>query len=163
MDNAQKAIMIGVGLFVTILIIAAVMLIVNPAIDMIRNLTGQVEQLSASMQARLTAEYDDRSITGSAVKSAIQQFYQDESMVLEVKATSSANYLEYAKVRGNGTLVLDQPLKYDSSNVQSKIGKLDDTSDMVNCVSTNARYRAELIRNASGDTVMGIRFTKEGN
>ena len=54
MDNAQKAIMIGVGLFVTILIIAAVMLIVNPAINLINNATNKVSNLSDALQQRLT-------------------------------------------------------------------------------------------------------------
>ena len=35
MDNAQKAIMIGVGLFITIIIIAAVMLITGMGQDML--------------------------------------------------------------------------------------------------------------------------------
>ena len=72
MDNAQKAIMIGVGLFVTILIIAAVMLIVNPALNLINNATDRVANLSDSLVKQLTLEYDDRVVTGSKVISAVQ-------------------------------------------------------------------------------------------
>ena len=82
-------------------------------------------------------------------------------MVLEVKATSGADYLEYGKIRGNGTLELDKGLTYDASNVQTKVSKLTDSSDTTNFVPANARYRAELIRSTSGDIVMGIRFTRE--
>jgi len=53
MDNAQKAIMIGVGLFVTILIIAAVMLIVNPAINLIDNAAGKIGNLSETFTTML--------------------------------------------------------------------------------------------------------------
>ena len=56
MDNAQKAIMIGVGLFVTILIIAAVMLIVNPALNLINNATDRVANLSDSLVKQLTLQ-----------------------------------------------------------------------------------------------------------
>ena len=160
MDNAQKAIMIGVGLFVTILIIAAVMLIVTPAIDMIKNATNRVTNLSESLQKQLTLEYDDTTVTGARVISAIQLYCTDEDMVLEVKATSGADYLEYGKVRGNGTLELEKALKYDASNVQSKVSVLTDSSDTTNYVPASARYKAELIKSTTGDVVMGIRFTR---
>ena len=160
MDNAQKAIMIGVGLFVTILIIAAVMLIVTPAIDMIRNATEQATQLSESVQNQLTLQYDDVNVTGAQVISAVQLYCTDQDMVLEVKATNAVDYLEYRKVRGNGTLELEKALSYDTSNVQSKVSVLTDSSDTTNYVPASARYRAELIRSTSGDVVMGIRFTR---
>ena len=44
MDNAQKAIMIGVGLFITIIIIAAVMLITGMGQDMLVEGQQQVQQ-----------------------------------------------------------------------------------------------------------------------
>ena len=50
MDNAQKAIMIGVGLFITIIIIAAVMLITGMGQDMINSSTSQVSNISSSLQ-----------------------------------------------------------------------------------------------------------------
>ena len=160
MDNAQKAIMIGVGLFVTILIIAAVMLIVNPAIELINKATGRIANISEALEQQLYAKYDSVTVTGSEVISAIQLYCTDQSMVLEVKATSAADYLEYGKIRGNGTLVLDKGLNYDSSNVQSKVSKLTDSTDTANCVPANARYMAELVKSTSGDVLMGIRFTR---
>ena len=42
MDNAQKAIMIGVGLFITIIIISAVLLITNLGTGLINNAQGQL-------------------------------------------------------------------------------------------------------------------------
>ena len=160
MDNAQKAIMIGVGLFVTILIIAAVMLIVTPAIDMIKRATGQVTNLSDALQAQLTAEYDGTTVTGAQAKAAIKMYYTDENMILEIQATKGAKYLDYGKVRGNGTTSIDKALTYDSSNVKSTIGTLDDSSDTTNYVPSSAKYKAELIRSTSGDVVMGIIFTR---
>ena len=161
MDNAQKAIMIGVGLFVTILIIAAVMLIVTPAIDMIRNATEQATQLSESVQNQLTLQYDDVNVTGAQVISAVQLYCTDQDMVLEVKATNAADYLEYGKVRGNGTTTIDRALNYDSSNVQTKVSALSDSSNSDTYVPSSARYHAQLVRSSSGDAVLGIIFTRE--
>ena len=45
MDNAQKAIMIGVGLFITIIVIAAVMLITGIGQDLLNSGTQQLDQL----------------------------------------------------------------------------------------------------------------------
>ena len=45
MDNAQKAIMIGVGIFITLLIIAAVMAIVNLGIGFMNTGTDRAEAL----------------------------------------------------------------------------------------------------------------------
>ena len=42
MDNAQKAIMIGVGLFITVIIISAVLVVVNMGRGFITNATGQL-------------------------------------------------------------------------------------------------------------------------
>ncbi|MBO5477074.1 MAG: hypothetical protein J6A15_04915 [Clostridia bacterium] len=159
MDNAQKAIMIGVGLFITILIIAAVMLMVNIGLDLMGDATDRMVSLSDALVSQLTVEYDDRVVTGSKLISAVKLYSGD--MVLEVKATNGADYLEYGKARGNGTLELDKALEYDSENVQSKVSKLTDSSDTTNYVPNSARYRAELIRSTSGDVVLGIRFTRE--
>lgn len=161
MDNAQKAIMIGVGLFITILIIAAVMLIVTPSIQMIQNATNRVTNLSDSLVQQLYNDYDNTTVTGAKVISAVNMYSTDETMVLEVKATTGADYLEYGKIRGNGTTVLDKGLSYDSSNVKSSVSKLTDSSDTANYVPSSARYNAQLIKSSSGDVVMGIIFTRQ--
>lgn len=46
MDNAQKAIMIGVGLFITIIIIAAVMLITGMGQNLLNKGQAQVSGIS---------------------------------------------------------------------------------------------------------------------
>lgn len=160
MDNAQKAIMIGVGLFVTILIIAAVMLIVNPAINLLDIGAGKVIQMSETVQKMLYERYDDTTVYGAEVVSAAQQFSSEQTMVIEVMPIIGGNLLELGKVRGNGTTTLDKALKYDSTNVQSKVSALSDSSNMDTYVPASARFNAQLIKSTSGDTVMGILFTR---
>ena len=55
MDNAQKAIMIGVGLFITIIIISAVLLITNLGTDLINNARNQMSNISKSLQNQVTS------------------------------------------------------------------------------------------------------------
>lgn len=160
MDNAQKAIMIGVGLFVTILIIAAVMLIVNPAINLINNATNRVTNLSEALQNQLTQEYDDVTVTGAKVISTVQLYSTDQNMILEVQAITTGDILELGKVRGDGTTSIAKPLSYDSSNVQTKVSALSDSTNPSTYVPASARYHAELIKSSTGDSVLGIKFTR---
>lgn len=160
MDNAQKAIMIGVGVFITILIIAAVMVLVNLGIDLLNRGTQSAQGLSEVLTRKLTSDYDNTTVSGAKLLSAVEQFSVEDNMVIEVKATTSASYLELGTVRGNGDITLDKGLPYDSSNVKSSISALKNSADSENYVSSTARYKAELIRSSSGDVVMGIRFTR---
>lgn len=160
MDNAQKAIMIGVGLFVTILIVSAVMLIVNISINFINNGTKQFSNLSDALQQQLTQEYDDVTVTGAKVISTVQLYCTDQDMILEVQPTTGGDILELGKVRGNGTITIDKALSYDSSNVQTKVSSLSDSSNTSTYVPASARYKAQLIKSSSGDVVLGILFTR---
>lgn len=58
MDNAQKAIMIGVGLFITIIVIAAVMLITGIGQDMLNSGTNQLSGISEQMNTSVFASYN---------------------------------------------------------------------------------------------------------
>lgn len=159
MDNAQKAIMIGVGLFVTILIIAAVMLIVTPAINLINNASKRLGNLEATLVNQLTQTYDDTTVTGTQVIAAVSQYCTDEDMIIEVQAVKDGTILEYGKIRGNGTVTVTQGLSYDSSHPQTKVSALTDSSNKDSFVQTNARFDAHLIKN--GDAVVGLLFQRK--
>ena len=70
MDNAQKAIMIGVGLFITIIVIAAVMLITGIGQDLLNSGTQQLGGISESLRTQIIDQYDGKKITGAQVKTA---------------------------------------------------------------------------------------------
>lgn len=76
MDNAQKAIMIGVGLFITIIIIAAVMLITGMGQDMLNSGAKQITDLSDNLSKQLYNDYNGKTgISGSEVISVIKTNY----------------------------------------------------------------------------------------
>lgn len=162
MDNAQKAIMVGVGLFITIIVIAAIMLITGLGTDLINQGKQQVGNLSQNLQRQLTEEYDDTTVKGSDVRAAVSRFYSDDGMIIEVKATKTGDkYIEYGRARGNGSLTIEKALTYDEENVRTKIGVLSDSTDPTRYVPATANYKAELIRSSSSDDViLGIRFTR---
>ena len=84
MDNAQKAIMIGVGLFITIIIIAAVMLITGMGQNLLNKGQDQVSGISESLMNDLVAQYDDKTMSGSQVRTAAVQLINRNDSTISV-------------------------------------------------------------------------------
>ena len=79
MDNAQKAIIIGVGLFITIIVIAAVMLITGMGQDLLNSGTNQLSNTTnaISNKRNLYSGYDNKSLSGRRTLTAINQLLND--------------------------------------------------------------------------------------
>lgn len=85
MENAQKAIMIGVGLFITIIIIAAVMLITGLGQNLLNKGTQQVEGISESLVNELTAQYNGKTLDASAARmAAVQLVKRPENITVKI-------------------------------------------------------------------------------
>ena len=84
MDNAQKAIMIGVGLFITIIIIAAVMLITGAGQDLMNQGTQQIGNISESLRIQVTDQYEGKVLTGSQVKAACSDLIGKQGVVVNI-------------------------------------------------------------------------------
>lgn len=145
MDNAQKAIMIGVGLFITIIIIAAVMLITGIGQDLLNQGTEKAGNVSSSLTQQETAAYDNTKMTGAQVISAVKKYYNDTNIAVQV---GTITYTPY-KVNGN---VLDK------NSSQPAMGDITNTSS-TSYISPTAQFQASLVKNAAGG-VIGIKFTK---
>ena len=166
MDNAQKAIMIGVGLFITIIIIAAVMLITGMGQDMLTSGQQQVSNISSSLQAQITSDFDGTTVTGAQVISAVKRYYTDETMVIMVKAQSgdTTTVADYGKVVADGYDKAKYTAKGTTGNTAvTKVGKLSDTSstNAAYYVPNSAKYSANVIRIEGTDTVVGVVFERK--
>ena len=162
MDNAQKAIMIGVGLFITIIVIAAVMLITGMGQDMLVSGQQEVSNISASLQSQLTSDFDGTTVTGAQVITAVKRYYKDEAMIVMVDSNS------FGKIKG--TLTGDSATGYtvpsvDKQDAAQKIGILTDksASNTANYVANTGKYKANLIKIVNTDDVVGIKFDKIGS
>ena len=93
MDNAQKAIMIGVGLFITIIIIAAVMLITGMGQNLLNKGQTQVSGISESLMNDLTQQYNGKTFSGTQVRTAaVQLINRDESgLTVTIKKGTGSN------------------------------------------------------------------------
>lgn len=132
MDNAQKAIMIGVGLFITIIVIAAVMMITGMGNNLIKDSEKEVINISKALQAQLTSEYDgNTNLNGSQVIAAVNKYYNNDE--LKEVSVDGVNY---------------------SVNATSPVG----VGNLSNKVRTADKYKSILVK--AGNSVTGIAFTK---
>ncbi len=94
MDNAQKAIMIGVGLFITIIVIAAVMLITGIGQDLLNSGTNQLTGISESLRTQMAEQYDGKTFTLSQVTTACSDLISrnDSSIKIVVNAGDNKKY-----------------------------------------------------------------------
>ena len=164
MDNAQKAIMIGVGLFITIIIIAAVMLITGMGQDMLVQGQEQVSNISSSLQAQLTADFDESTVTGAQVITAIKRYYKDETMALIVNNGKSVT--SYGKINPNNysdgaNYTGYTEVESTTANSPVGVGKLSDASDANTYVPSTAQYEAHLIKIKNSDNVIGLYFKRK--
>lgn len=160
MDNAQKAIMIGVGLFITIIIIAAVMLITGMGQDLLSGGQEQVSNISSSLQKQLTDAFDETKVTGAQVISAVKRYCTDQNMVLAVD-NGKGTVKQYGKVKPKDSVTYSNDgstsITSTSENTDlTAVGKLTDTSSADTYVASTASYTAHLIK--ISDNVVGLYF-----
>lgn len=175
MDNAQKAIMIGVGLFITIIIISMVLLITNIGTNLMTNAQSQMSGISTSLQNQVTAAFDGKTMSGSEVIAACQQYENSESISVRiiVNNTDAGNFEtgkyavaisddELAKCKapvaggimvnpGEGKTTYDLTEKDSLTTIQATGG-----------VSGTQRYYSYVMKDTQSETVMGILFVRVG-
>ncbi len=172
MENAQKAIMIGVGLFITIIIIAAVMLITGMGQDLLNRGTEQLGGISGQLEQQLTSQYDNTEVSGSQVLSALQKYYNDTSLVIYVQNKGQAVFCSTPKMYGtsdtspaypelptNGTSATIKETMRDNKN-QPTYGTFTSQTNLQYRIVTTGRYSAYLIKNTTGSTA-GVYFVQK--
>lgn len=154
MENAQKAIMIGVGLFITIIIIAAVMIIAGLGQNIINKGSNKISAISGQLDMTELSNYDNTTITGAQVISAIEKYWNDPYIVIYYNGTCYTNSncsiggLNGERVKATG---YNETGNSDEHERQS-LGTVKKT------ISTGTKVTAHLIYQGSSDGVIGIYF-----
>ena len=108
MDNAQKAIMIGVGLFITIIIISAVMLITSAGQDLMNSSMGELSNISDSLSRQLYSDFAGSTLHGSQVIAAVKKYAGQSGLTITVKDGSAANAASHTYTAANvGSVTTD--------------------------------------------------------
>ena len=176
MDNAQKAIMIGVGLFITIIIISAVLLIVNLGTGLVDDATSELGTMSTSLQNQILQSYDGKIISGTQVRAATNQYANDKALCVVVfdkdgnvtgqtgyAALNKTNVIENikdnigksnVKVTGIGSDVLYT--EWGATVVKTTATEFSSSTDKA-FINTSKNYKASVIKNGN-DTAIAIAF-----
>ena len=170
MDNAQKAIMIGVGLFITIIIISAVLLIVNLGTGLVDDATSELGTMSTSLQNQILQSYDNKILSGVQVRSAIQQCMTatDMTVVLMKNETTIAATVGAKKLPSVDLDAEDKFYLVTADNYTDKGGTLHKTSmsdfnDISKVgsgvyINTSKNYKSYVLKVTNTDTIVGIVF-----
>ena len=135
MDNAQKAIMIGVGLFITIIIIAAVMLITGMGQNLLNKGQAQVSGISESLMNDLVAQYDGKTMSGAQVRTAaVQLVNRDDATITVVIAESGTTT---GGTTTGGTTSYTKETSNVTNSINAKIKALGTTSQFIGSVSNS--------------------------
>lgn len=170
MDNAQKAIMIGVGLFIAIIIISAVLLITNMGSGLIKNATGKLETIGLDLQNQIVKDFDGQIKSGSEVLSVMNMYYMSTSVALHLQHNAEPLLSDPLSVAGAqnvsaitgtiGTLLVksDTVAPFTSTSPRTAQNLFTNISS-VNYIDPTVQYSSSVIRNANG-VVIGIAFKR---
>ena len=162
MDNAQKAIMIGVGLFITIIIISAVLLIVNLGTGLVDDATDELGAISTNLQASLTEAYDSKQVSGSQVLSAVKNYSTNPSVSVVVYDSTGAVAVQtgakaITAVAG-GTIGTDRVTgTLADFGTGTPVITRTARSSFATAINTSGMYNSSLVINANG-AIVGIAF-----
>ena len=179
MDNAQKAIMIGVGLFITIIIISSVLLISNMGTNLITSAQSQLSGITKGLQNQITAAYDGKTLTGAEVIAAFQQ-YESSDMSIVVKVGTNYGYtgkykLDSTKIQidkttasaptnstayPGGVYYVNGAYTEFAANARTTLTTLQSTTGMG--VNASKTFYSSVIKDSVTDTVVGILFVQRG-
>ena len=176
MDNAQKAIMIGVGLFITIIIISAVLLIVNLGTGLVDDATTNLSSISSTLQNQILQNYDAKLISGTQVRSAINQYMTSADVALVLAKGNTAADLKAVAWSGAECFIADDielaegRASVATTNIPTTAGALDSykistLSKITNpsnneYVNASSRYYSYIIYNQN-DAMVGIIFVPQ--
>ena len=173
MDNAQKAIMIGVGLFITIIIISAVLLIVNLGTGLVDDATGELGTMSTSLQNQILQSYDNKVLSGVQVRSAIQQYMTATEMTVVLMGTIDSNPYVTANVgaKNIGALTFKgENFEVSTSEYSTPSGKTSTHKTSMNdfnaiaktaegtYINTSNNYQSYVLKVSGTNTIIGIVF-----
>ena len=165
MENTTKAILIGVGLFITIALISAVLVIMNVGNNMINDSQNELQSISDTLTSEMTDNFDGKIVQGAEVLAFMKKHHSSQEVSVALNNTASSKEEVSSTLTGFNWVGAYKYTNLDNSKVGTKLTSSDRIarSDLTNngkadYVSTNSQYAAELIT-MNGD-VVGVAFQK---
>ena len=151
MDNAQKAIMIGVGLFITIIIISVVLLITNLGTGMVDDARDNLGNMSASLTNTLISSYDYKAVSGADIQSLYVQYKDSDEMLLVIEDNAGVKHTNVATITASP--VAGERYATDATDT----GVAGYAAGFSTDINSADRYRTYVIRSSTdADVIIGV-------
>ena len=151
MENALKAIIIGAGVVITMIVVSIGFLLMRSGQSTAQNAIGRLDQINAEMSESQYTMYDRIEIRGNEVVNVLNKF-KDEYIGIQVETHKTSTWYIY-NVTLNGDL--------GTINEKSDF-KISDTMDETNqrYINPNGKFLGRVIRDENG-TVVALTFTQK--
>jgi len=150
MDNASKGLLMAAGVLITIVIITFGMVFLNASKGMVSTANEEVADFQLEMAQAKYKAFDNTTVTGAQVVSAINK-YADGSFGVGVKK-NSGGYIWYGQTSTSAGVL-------SGATTGSSIDKAKDESDAA-YVNPSGKFNA-IIYIDSDEIVRAIRFTQK--
>lgn len=183
MENTTKAILIGVGLFITIALISAVLVIMGVGNNLISGSSDNLNGIVDSLERSLIEKFDDKTVTGSDVRACLNEYRGSTKLTITLdniasnsvsvkayatasksatsgqvgykKITTAASKGSNGRIEISATAMAGYKQLTDSERIQNSW--LSDSASGV-YVKASSTYHSSLI--VSNGEVVGVAFTK---
>ena len=152
MENTTKAILIGVGLFITIALISAVLVIMNVGNNMINDSQNELQSISDTLTSEMTDNFDGKIVQGAEVLAFMKKHHSSQEVSVALNNTASSKEEVSSTLTGFNWVGAYKYTSLNNTKVGTKLTSSDriPRSDLTNngkadYVSTNSQYAAELI------------------
>ena len=176
MDNAQKFILIGVGLFITIIVIGAVIAISGVGTNLISKSQSKLGNTNTDMIKIITAKYDNKQWSGKQLLEQINIFYNEQTLGVVIW-NKYYNWVSLPSANVNGIsisfatdgdvtrfdkMIVSLPNNSSRSTTRTNLTDYKDPTNRNYIISTD-RYKSVLVEDLSTGYIIGISFAKITN
>ncbi|TCZ77234.1 ABC transporter permease [Paenibacillus albiflavus] len=164
MSNAQRALLVAAGLFLTIALITLVVNLFGSAQDASKQAQNEFSAIQTELAEQTFMVYDNTKLSGSQVLNAIRKFKDKDSFGVQVRTGKNKAagidgswYHNYVIVTGNP----DDP-NYGKISASMPTGSLTNaTSEIDNdYINPSGKFKSSLIRDKS-NAIRAIVFVQE--
>ena len=151
MENATKAILLGAGVVITLVLVSLGFLLLNRTTDGINDqMTAMEMQRQQALEQKFT-KYDGLTVSGSDVRRALKEFEDDEIAVVVV--TRIGGQREYY------CEIDDSTNRITSTSASAYISETEEkTSNYY--INPSGKFKATVLRD-DNDTITGILFEQQ--
>lgn len=148
MENSLKAILIGAGVVITLIVVSIGFLLMRSGQSTAKNAIGKLSQIDSEMSDSEYTMYDDMEVSGSVVVNLLKK-YKNEYIGIKVETKKNAT----------GTWYINQVSGDTLSSVSTDIANtMDETK--IEYINPNGKFKGEVQRDANG-TVIALIFKQK--